>query len=197
MNNDDVILKYLAEALSEEEKAKFEDELSGDPVAKERFKEIQSKFASIRELSKAQPNNAYFDSIDANSILSAGKKRFAKKVYAGALSFAALILLFFVFKSFYKTGSENFMFSDDDLQVVEQLTEYDLDARIGLLQFAKIDVNQLAENFDEKIIYDNLDRQTFEFYQTYSQTDPYYDVTSGLSEEDFSLAINELNNVKF
>jgi hypothetical protein len=195
--NDEIILKYLADALSEKEKAEFEAGLDSDPIAKERFEEIRRKFATIRELADVEPNNAYFNSIDADSVIKAKKKSFAKKGFSFATSFAVLLILFFIAKGAFKTEQEQFMFSEDELQIVNQLTEYDLSVGITIFDLPKYDIEKIAEDLDETILLDNIDDSLVEFYQIYSQSEQYLTLASEINEEDFSAAIKELSNVKF
>ncbi len=195
--NDDLILKYLSDTLSDEEKNKFEAELKNDPLAAERFEEIRSKFAEIRELANVEPNGAYFDSIDANSIAVTKRKSFVRKGYSFAASLAVVTIIFFIVKGFFVSETETFMFSEEELRIVNQLTEYDVNAGITLYDFSKYEIEKIAENFDEEALLENIDDTIAEFYYVYSQNEHYLAVSSEVTEEDFSDAINELSNVKF
>lgn len=99
MKNDELIIRYLDNQLTEREKVQFEKDLVSNPVLRERFRKIKNNLKLLKTGSEVQADGSYFNNMITEfrkrSEISVAKKRFPAfgLLYKYTAGFAVIIIL--------------------------------------------------------------------------------------------------------
>ncbi|HET55306.1 MAG TPA: hypothetical protein ENN33_08825 [Ignavibacteria bacterium] len=141
MKNKDIILKYLSEMLSDEEKSQFELRLKSDISLKEDYHKIIAKLNLLNEQNQIEDDSNYFSTIIPR-VREKVESKSESKIFkiAPGIAFGIVVLLIFLLQL-----SENQQ---------NNFSEFDMVSADFSALILEMDFEDLNEFFDNGYIYD-------------------------------------------
>jgi hypothetical protein len=192
MNNDDLIILYLDNQMTDKEKIEFEELLKNSPDLKERFLKISSSLDIVKSTSNPEYEEYYFNNILPEFRRRAGQKeksgrsfmpRFAAAV--SGIGVVALLLFIFVFNSNINNNINGL--NELDFAELENIfSSYPLSDQIS--SYYGITGGEISERIDSLITQNYLLAGSAGIYLEYNS------VLRSISDEDADLIYSQLIN---
>jgi hypothetical protein len=196
MNNEERIIKYLDDQLSQEEKKLFEKELSESALLKKEFEKFLSIKNKVKSAEDFKLSEDYF-----NSVVPRFREKLEQQtkiiIYKNlGYAFSLTIVLFLAFIIFNPFNNENVNEVEEFTQSLNQTEKYEileyLNGNNRIDDYA--DLSAINTQFDMENIVENTTEK--------SELISYYDfeiekLADNISTEEFNQIYNEIFNKKF
>ena len=191
-NHKELFIKYLDKQLSEEERSRFENQITGDKDLRMEYENFRRIFYSIKEVPMV--NESYF-----NEIIPKARRRFDiaqnPKYYKYAFILPFLLLMFYLISQLSNTEySYDFEYLFETFtkneEIANQLFEYPFEN----LNFYYADI-ELSESMKSNL---EIDESLFEYLAEKVRINEIDEVFyDQMTEEEFNEIYDELKKIKY